>query len=147
MRIEHEAWIVVADGRKALITQNLGTPFEPKLSVHQVLEAGPNPPTHAQGTDRPGRSHDSTSPGRSAMEQTDWHQRAEADFVKTVAGKLDDLCKTEDVRSLVLVAAPRALADMRAALTPAVRERTVTEVDKDLTNHPLPDVAKVLAGL
>jgi protein required for attachment to host cells len=81
------------------------------------------------------------------MEQTDWHPRAEAEFVKTIAKALDDLCRKKDVRSLILVAAPRALADLRNALTPAVRQRTVTEVDKDLTNHPLPDVAKVLAGL
>lgn len=147
MKIQHDAWIVVADGRKALFTQNVGTPFEPKLTVRKVLEADPNPPTHEQGTDRPGRSHDRTSPGRSAVEQTDWHARAESAFVKKVAAAVDDLCKAEDVRSLVLVAAPRALADLRAALPATARERTVSEVDKDLTNHPLPEVAKILAGL
>jgi protein required for attachment to host cells len=146
MKIDHDAWVVIADGRKALIAQNVGTPFKPKLAVRTVLESNANPSTHLQGADRPGRSHDSTSPGRSAMEQTDWHAQAETDFVKRVAEALGDLCKAEDVRSLVLVAAPRALADLRSALAPSVRGRMVSEVDKDLTNHPLPEVEKILAG-
>ena len=147
MKIEHDAWVVLADGRKALFAQNVGTPFEPKLARRKVMEAERNPPNREHGTDRPGRSHDRTSPGRSAVEQTDWHARAETEFVKTVAAALDNLCRGEDVRSLVLVAAPRALADLRPALTPAVRGRIAGEVDKDLTNHPLPQVEKILAGL
>ncbi len=145
MKIERDAWIVLADGRKALIAQNTGTPLEPKLTVRDVIEAEPNPPTNEQGTDRPGRAHDSTSPGRSAMAQTDWHAQAEADFAKIVARAMEDLAK--DAASLVLVAAPRALADIRAAMPPAVRSKTVSEVDKDLTNHPVPEIEKVLAGL
>jgi len=147
MKIEHEAWVVVADGRKALIAQNEGTLFEPKLAVRKVLESEPNPPTRAQGTDRPGRAHDSTSPSRSAVEQTDWHARAETEFAKTVAEALDGLCKAKEVRGLVLVAAPRTLADLRSAIGPAVRDITVSEVDKDLTNHPIAEVEKILAGL
>ena len=147
MKIEHGAWVVVADGRKALMAENVGTSFELKLTMRKVLEAEPNPPTHEQGTDRPGRSHDSTSPGRSAVEQTDWHARAETEFAKSVAEALDGLCKAGVVKRLVLVAAPRTLADLRASISAAVRERTVKEVDKDLTNHPLSEVEKILAGL
>lgn len=147
MKIEHEGWVVLADGLKALFAQNMGTPFEPKLAVRKALEGAPNPPTHEQGTDRPGRSHDRTSPGRSAVQQTDWHARAETAFVKSVAKELDALCSSGNVRSLVLVAAPRALADLRAALSTNVRGLAVAEIDKDLTNHPLPEVEKILAGL
>jgi protein required for attachment to host cells len=81
------------------------------------------------------------------MQQTDWHARAETEFAKTVANALDRLCKDEDVRRLVLIAAPRTLADLRAALPPAVKNRTVSEVGKDLTNHPIAEVEKILAGL
>jgi protein required for attachment to host cells len=147
MKIDREGWVVVADGRKALFAQNVGTPLDPKLEIRKVLEAEPNPPTHAQGTDRPGRAHDSTSPGRSAVGQTDWHAQAETEFVRSVARSLEGFCEREGVRSLVLVAAPRALADLRDALAPTVRQRVSKEVDKDLTNHPLPQVEKVLAGL
>jgi protein required for attachment to host cells len=147
MKIEHDAWIVLADGRKAVIAQNIGALFEPKLNIHNVIEAAPNPPTHELGADRPGRAHDSTTPGRSAMEQTDWHDQAETEFAKTVASAVEYLCRENDVRSLVLVAAPRALADLRAALPASVRTKTVSEIDKDLTNHPLPQIEKILASL
>lgn len=146
MKIEHGAWVAIADGRKALFTQNQGTLFEPKLAIRKVLEADANPPTREHGTDRPGRSHDRVGPGRSAVGQTDWHAQAETAFVKTVAAELERLCRAEKVSSLVLVAAPRALADLRAALPASVRERTTGEVDKDLVNHPIAEVGKLLAA-
>jgi protein required for attachment to host cells len=147
MKLEHDGWVVLADGRRAVLTRNIGTAFEPKLEVHSVLEAEPNPPTREQGTDRPGRSHESTSPRSSAMEQTDWHAQAEAEFLNDVAGRLDQLCTSGELGSLVLVAPPRALAELRRVLAASVRNRTVAEIDKDLTNHRLPDVEKVLTSL
>src|SRR5688500_3458193 len=109
MKIEHDAWVVIADGRRALITQNIGQLFAPKLEIRERLEAPPNPSTQEQGTDRPGRSFDSTSHRRSGVEQTDWHDQGEAAFLAKVAEHLEKLCQTEKVRRLVLVAAPRAL--------------------------------------
>ena len=147
MKIERDAWIVLADGRKALIAQNVGTPLEPRLSIRRVLEAERNPPTHEQGTDRPGRSFDFASHRRSAVEQTDWHDQAEARFAKIVARELEKLCQSDGVDHLVLVAAPRALAHLRASMAASVKKKTVNEVDKDLTRHPVPEVEKILAAL
>lgn len=147
MKIDHGAFVVLADGRKALVAENVGALFEPKLAIRKVMQAPPNPPTHEQGTDRPGRAHDSTSPGRSAVGQTDWHAQAETAFARDVAGALGDFCSGHDVKSLVLVAAPRALADLRSALPQAVRDLTVGEIDKDLTNHPTPEVERILGAL
>lgn len=146
MKIDRDAWVVLADGRKALFARNTGTALEPKLSVRNVLEAPPNPPTSEQGTDRPGRAHDSTSPGRSAMEQTDWHDRAETRFAKSVADRMAELSDKDRTR-IVLVAAPRALADIRAALPDSVRGRVAGEVNKDLTNHALPEIERILEKL
>jgi len=147
MKIDRDAWIVLADGRKALIAQNVGTPLEPKLAVRNVVEAEPNPATHEQGTDRPGRSYDSSGSRRASFSQTDWHEQAEQEFAKRVAGELDNLSRTNAMRRLVLVAAPRSLAQLRLSLSPAVKDRTVSEIDKDLTNHPVAEVEKILAAL
>ena len=96
MKIEHDAWVVIADGRKALIARNTGALFAPKLEVHSVLEAPANPPTHEQGTDRPGRAHESSSARRSGMEQTDWHAQAEAAFLGKVGeARSEKLCRKE----------------------------------------------------
>jgi len=147
MKVEHKAWVVVADGRKAIVAQNIGALFEPKLDVRSVLEAEPNPPTQAQGSDRPGRTHDSTSARRSAVGQTDWHDQAESAFARRTADALEQLCRTEAVEQLILIAAPRTLASLREALSPHVRSRTVVEIDKDLTNHPVREIEKALADL
>ena len=49
-------WIVVCDGRKALILENLGDRVFPNLHTREVYEQ-PDPSTHAQGSDAPGRVH------------------------------------------------------------------------------------------
>ena len=147
MKIEHDAWVVIADGRRALITQNVGQLFAPKLEIRDRLEAPPNPSTQEQGTDKPGRSFDSTSHRRSGVEQTDWHDQAESAFLAKVADRLEKLCQTEKVRRVVLVAAPRALAVLRAGMPTCVRQKTVAEVDKDYTKHSLPEVERRLAEL
>jgi protein required for attachment to host cells len=147
MKIDRDAWIVLADGRKALIAQNVGTPLEPKLAVRNVLEAEPNPATHEQGTDRPGRSYDSSGSRRASFSQTDWHEQAEQEFAKRVAGELENLSRTNALERLVVVAAPRSLAQLRSSLSPALKDRTIGEIDKDLTNHPVAEVEKILAAL
>ena len=147
MRIEHDAWVVIADGRRALIAQNIGQLFAPKLEIRERMEAPPNPPTRDQGSDRPGRSFDSVSQRRSGVEQTDWHDQAEAAFLAKVAEHLEKLCQTEKVRRVVLIAAPRALAALRAGMPTCVRQKIVAEVDKDYTKHSLPEVERRLAEL
>jgi len=72
----------VADGRKALLLRNVGNELHPSLMLEASFDAPPNPRTHEQGTDTPGRAI--TLGRRSAMEQTDWHLRAEEAFVGEV---------------------------------------------------------------
>jgi len=54
MRIDKGDWLIVCDGRKALILENLGDEMFPNLHTREVHEQ-PNPSTSAQGTDAPGR--------------------------------------------------------------------------------------------
>jgi protein required for attachment to host cells len=147
MKVAKDSWVVIADGSKALFARNGGPLFEPRLEVQRVLEAEPNPATHEQGADRPGRSFDRASHRRSAVGQTDWHAQAEAEFAKEVAAAIDAHCRAGDIPQFVLIAAPRMLASLREALPPMARERLAAEIDKDLTNHPVPDIEKVLRDL
>ena len=55
VRLEQGEWVVVCDGRKALILENVGDAKFPNLRTKEVHEQK-NPPTHEQGTDAPGRS-------------------------------------------------------------------------------------------
>src|SRR5437773_6646498 len=77
-------WVVVCDGRKALILENLGDRMFPNLHTREVREHA-DQPTSAQGSDAPGKLQASVGTARSAIEQTDWHDDAERAFLKALA--------------------------------------------------------------
>ena len=56
MKIDTGDWIVVCDGRKALILENLGDRVFPNLHTKEVREH-PDLSTSAQGSDAPGSVH------------------------------------------------------------------------------------------
>ena len=144
--IAHDTWILVGDGRKALMLRNDGTPQHPSLNVVDVLKDGANPPTHVQGADRPGRVMQSANGKRSAVEQTDWHEIAEERFATAIAQKLNAAANSDQFEKLILVAPPSTLAALRKNLDSKATQRIVAEVNKDLTKHPVPEIARLLTG-
>ncbi|WP_323784709.1 host attachment family protein [Thalassovita sp.] len=136
-------WVVVADGAKALFVQNVSNAIEPDLRVMRVDEID-NPQTADQGTSRPGRRDGPMGAGRSAIEPTDWHQMAKEEFATTVAALLNKWAQAGGIDDLVIVAPPQTLGELRAALNPKVIGIIRAEMAKDLTNHPLPDIAKLV---
>lgn len=139
------AWVVVCDGAKALICRNAGDEVYPNLKVieHRAIE---NPPTAAQGTDRPGRAHNSFGAGRSAVGQTDWHDEAEASFLAELAERLDRAVSAGEADQIVLVAAPRALGMIRPVLSTRVAKAIVAERNHDYVNLPIDVIEKRLTS-
>jgi protein required for attachment to host cells len=138
--IPHDAFVFVGDGRKALFLRNDGDEKFPNLKTERVFKEE-NPPTHEQGTDRPGRTFASARTHRSgAVGQTDWHHLEEDRFVGRVAAALEELVRARKIPALVVVAPPRTLADLRRDLHPDVKKRVVAEIDKDLTGHPVAEI-------
>lgn len=144
--IAHDTWILVGDGRKALVLRNDGTPQKPSLNVIDVLKDGDNPRTSAQGADRPGRVMQSNLGVRSSVEQTDWHEIAEERFAASVASKLNTAALENRFEKLILVAPPSSLAALRKNLDAKATQRIVAEIDKDLTKHPVAEIARLLTG-
>jgi protein required for attachment to host cells len=144
--ISHDTWVLVGDGRRALMLRNAGTPQQPSLEVIDVLRDDANPPTHEQGADRPGRAIQSVIGRRSAVGQTDWHEVAEEKFAATVAARLNSAAQHNKFERIVLVAPPQTLAALRKQLDPHASRRVIAEVDKDLTKHPVPEIARLLTG-
>jgi len=136
-------WIVVCDGRKALILENIGDRMFPNLHTKEVHEQ-PNPPTSAQGTDSPGSFHPSIGGARSSIEQTDWHDEAERAFLKTLADRLNVAVTTGETKSLTMVASPRALGMIRSDYSAAVRKALHGELHKDLVKMPVHEIEKQL---
>ena len=63
VQLPHDAFVFVGDGRKALLLRNEGDEKFPNLKTERVF-TDVNPPTHEQGTDKPGRSFSSVGWGR-----------------------------------------------------------------------------------
>jgi protein required for attachment to host cells len=93
-------------------------------------------------SDRQGRSHSSVGPGRSAIAaHSDPHRELKKKFARQLADALASKLREKAYDRLVIVAAPSALGDLRAALPEQVRAKVTGEVAKDLTNTPDPEVA------
>ena len=145
VNIPHNAYVFVGDGRKALVLRNEGDAKFLDLKTERVFNDN-NPPTHEQGTDRPGREHSSVGYGRSSVSQTDWHDLEEHKFAHDVAATLEKIVRERKVEALVVIAPPRALADLRKAFHDDVKKKIIAEIDKDLTKHPVYDIEKHLGG-
>jgi protein required for attachment to host cells len=146
LALPHDAFVFVGDGRKALFLRNAGDAKFPNLVTERVF-ADANPATRDQGSDKPGRSFASAhSTQRSAMEPTDWHEIEENRFVQRVSAALEALVRRFDAPALVIVAPPRALAELREALHGDVKARLIGEIDKDLTKLPVWQIEKRILG-
>jgi len=138
-------WVVVCDGKKALILENVGDSMVPDLHTREVKEH-PAPATRDQGSDVPGRAFASVGGARSAMDQTDWHRQGEDQFLRTLAGELDRAVTAGQTRHIVVVAPPRALGVLRQAYAGHVRSAIRAEVAHDYIKLPVDEIEKRLFG-
>lgn len=140
-----QAWVLVGDGRKALVLRNIGDDAFPNLKTIDVFNDAANPATSQLGTDRPGRT--SYEGGRhSALQQTDWHDIGEQRFAQHVAAALEARERDGAFASLIVVAPPRTLAELRRSFSDRLRAKVIREVDKDLTKHPIHEIEKLLSA-
>ena len=145
MKINSGEWVVVFDGGKALILANAGDEMFPNLQVKETHEHA-SPRTSEQGTDKPGRVHESAGVGRSSVAQTDWHERDEREFITALAERLDQAVDRGETPSLIIVAAPRALGILREVHSHVLRDAIKTEIAKDYVNKPVFEIEKLLTA-
>ena len=145
LKIGNGEWVVVCDGGKALILVNAGDARLPNLRTRETYEQK-HPATHEQGSDVPGRAFASVGGARSAVEQTDWHDQSERNFLKTVAGRLHTAVTAGEVDRLIMVAPPRALGMIRQAYSQQVREAIRVELEKDYVKLPVSEIETHLCG-
>jgi protein required for attachment to host cells len=146
VKLPHKAWILVGDGRKALVLRNEGDETFPNLQTTTVFKDLPNPATSELGTDRPGRAVEHLTGRRSGMEATDWHEIAEQRFAQSVASTLCARDDAGDISALIVVAPPKTLAELRDSFSESLKRKIVAEVNKDLTRHPVHEIERLLTG-
>ena len=122
--IPHDALVFVGDGRKALFIRNAGDEKFAHFVIEQTF-VDDNPPTHDQGTDRPGRGFASAaSVRRSAMETTDWHDIEEHRFAERLAKTLERLTRERKTPALAIAAPPRAWRTCAPRSPPTSRRKS-----------------------
>lgn len=146
--LPQNAWVVVADGEKALFLVNEGDDIDMQLVVRRKDEQD-NPPARDWAENRPGRFNDGPSVHRSAVDDTDWHELEKERFASDLADTLYKEAHRGAFDSIVLIASRVVLSQLRSELHTEVQERVILDVPKVLTNHPVDDiethVAKELA--
>ena len=145
LSIQPGEWVVVCDGAKALVLENTGDAKFPNLKTRDVYEQKLLA-THEMGTDAPGRSHSSVGNRSSSVTQTDWHDQAEQTFLTELVHKLDAAVGSHKVKSLIVVAPPRALGFIRTHYSPALKAAIRAELDKDLVKMPVNEIEKHLTA-
>jgi protein required for attachment to host cells len=142
-------WVLIADGARARILAQ-EKPFEalrPALEEEEIT--GSTAQSKEIGSDRPGRSFDSSGlGGRHAMAPpTDPQRYAKFAFARELVERLEEALHGGRFQHLVLVAAPKTLGDLRELLPAPVKAKVVAELDKDLTHVPVRDLPRHLASV
>jgi protein required for attachment to host cells len=146
LKIPHNAFVFIGDGRKALFLRNDGDEKFPNLRTEKVFEEE-NPSSHEQGTERPGHIGKGSQTGRrSAVEPTDWHDIEEHLFARKVAAAMEQMIRAGKVKALIVVAPPRTLAELRNAFHPDAKACILAEINKDLTKHPIAEIERHLTS-
>lgn len=145
MRIANKSLVVVADGRKMLFFRNEGDGLHPNLTVDIVREQE-NPADRDQKSDAPGLSFSSGGFSRHSYSEVDFHQQEEDRFASEAAALLRKRALANDFESLIIVAPPRTLGEMRKHYHKEVESRLVGEIAKDLTGHPVDAIEKIIVA-
>lgn len=158
MQVPHNSFVLVADGRKMLFFRNEGDGEFPNLEVADK-RVDDNPPDREQGSDVSGRTFSSAGTprggsaisagahNRSAYEETDFHQLEEDRFAAQAAEMLKERALRNEYESLVVVAPPKTLGELRRHYHKEVEKRLTAEVPKDLTNLPVEEIERILQAV
>ncbi len=128
-------WIVIADGEHARFVQ---PDADNVLRTASSLDSSS---AHLRsreiGADRPGRSFESGGGAHHAVgERHDLHAMEKERFVRLVGDQINAAAARNEFDELLLVAPPRALAELREALDAAAQPRLVGTLEKDLVKTP-----------
>lgn len=79
------------------------------------------------------------------MEEVDYHEQEEAAFARSAADYLREAALRNEFQSLIVVAPPRTLGELRQHYHKEVSKRIIEELPKDLVNSSVPRIEQILA--
>jgi protein required for attachment to host cells len=126
--IPENAFIVVADGGKAILFRNIGVGSvelreERRLTLKDFVDDGPS-----------GARPEEQSP----------HETGEAVFAKQLTKMLERMQNQNAFEAIVLIADPQTLGQLRDAMHKNLEKAVVFSLSKDYTNHSIAEITKAL---
>lgn len=133
MQLPSGATVAVVDGQKLSLFRNSGDEGQPNLTAL---------PTESVNTDNKsgGKGHASSSANPDDSTQD------EDGFVAGVTDILNNQAISGKLTKLVVIAAPKALGEMRKHYHAKLKEALVGEIPKDLTGQTSADIEKAIAA-
>lgn len=134
-------WILVADSAKARLFA-----MEKDRSLIEIEDfLNPDGRGREPAQDRPPRTHDRFGSARHAIEpRTTAEEKSDEIFARELEAALERGRAGHRYRDLILIAPPRFLGALKAALGEHVRTSVVAELPKDLTHA---DTAEILGHI
>ncbi|KAA3498501.1 MULTISPECIES: host attachment family protein [Agrobacterium tumefaciens complex] len=133
MNLPQNTVVAVADGEKISLFRNDGD------AATVNLTALPDPAIDSSKISS-GARHSSSSAN------PDDSQQDEDGFGAGVTDMLNKQVLEGKIKSLVIIAAPRTLGEMRKGYHKSLSDVLIGELDKDLTGHSVQDIEKALAS-
>jgi protein required for attachment to host cells len=127
--IPHNTFVVVADGAGARFLRNAGDGAKLQL----IADGGLQPV-----------NIDNDGPAGHRPKESSDQETHEAAFAKQLANELYRRAHLDDFSSLVLIADPQTLGQIRPSLHKEVRDRMVRELNKTLTKATIADIERSL---
>lgn len=127
--------IVVADGEHARFVQPDAD--NTLRTIGSLDSASAHMRSRDIGTDRPGRSFESSGGAHHAVGQRhDLHSMEKNRFVRLVGEQINADSRSDEFDELLLVAPQRALAELLEALDTTARAKLIGTLEKDLVKTP-----------
>jgi protein required for attachment to host cells len=144
MSISHNALVFVGDGRKMLFLRNHGKGglLDLRTEAHDEQD---DPKDREIKSDAPGLTAQKGAFGRPAMDEADFHQQAEDRWARQAAELLNRRALANDYDTLIIVAPPRTLGELRKHLHKETEKRIAATFNKEMTDRPLADIEDLLA--
>lgn len=127
--LSHDALVVVADGKKAVLFRNAA---KRGIELEEIERVGP---TNLEDESQ-GRQPDETTP----------RDEDEATFAKQLAERLNQMVLQNKVDQLAIIADPSTLGAMRKHYHKMLEQKLVKELAKTLTNASGEEIAKALSA-
>ena len=132
MNLPKGTTIAVADGAKLVLFTNTGD--EANLKLSPASHGGIDSDNQGSGS----RQNSSGNPDDS--------QANEDNFAAGIVDLLNKNVLANSIDGLVIIAAPRALGEMRKHYHKTLSAKLLGEISKDLTGHPIADIESAIQG-